>query len=385
MRIVEAREISVDLLGGGANAVVNFSEHTVSLVALISDTVRDGRPVTGIAFNSIGRFSQSGILRERMFPRLLTADPESLLREGVIDPAKVLSAVMANEKPGGHGDRASAAAAIELAAWDLKAKINNMPAWAEIARCFGRDEETMSIPVYAAGGYYQAGDAVGSIRDELKSYADQGYESFKIKIGGTSLRQDLQRIEEALSVAGSGEKLAVDANGRFDLVTATSYARAIESYDLRWFEEPGDPLDFELHRALGETYGPALATGENLFSRSDVQNLLRHGGTRAADIFQMDAGLSYGLTEYATMIDTMKHYGVPARQAHPHGGHLINLHIVAGLGLGGCEVYPGVFQPFGGYPSNCQPENGMVTPPQDPGFGLETKPELAASLRKLLL
>jgi L-alanine-DL-glutamate epimerase-like enolase superfamily enzyme len=365
--------------------MVSFEAHTVSLIALISDVVRDGRPVAGIAFNSIGRFGQSGILRERMFPRLLAADPESLLEDDGISPPKVLAAVMANEKPGGHGDRAAAAAAIELAAWDLKAKLNDKPAWAEISRRFGTASDPGdTVAVYAAGGYYRDGSAQGTLGDELRAYADQGYESFKIKIGGAPLAEDLRRIEEALAVAGAGAKLAVDANGRFDRATATEYANSIEPYGLRWFEEPGDPLDYELHRTIGEVYDGTLATGENLFSLPDVRNLLRHGGTRASDIFQMDAGLSYGLTEYVAMIDTMKQHGVAARQANPHGGHLINLHIVAGLGLGGCEVYPGVFQPFGGYPALCRPENGKVAPPQEPGFCLETKPELTDHLRKLL-
>jgi D(-)-tartrate dehydratase len=67
----------------------------------------------------------------------------------------------------------------------------------------------------------------------------------------------------------------------------------------------------------------------------------------------MDASLSYGLTEYASMLELMKTRGFNRAQAYPHGGHLINLHITVGLGLGGCEAYPGVFQPFGGYPAEC--------------------------------
>ena len=113
--------------------------------------------------------------------------------------------------------------------------------------------------------------------------------------------------------------------------------------------------------------------------------LLHFGGMRPGrDIFQMDAGLSYGLTEYARMIALMEARGFDRAQAYPHGGHLINLHIGAGLGLGGCEAYPGVFQPFGGYPPGCMLGNGRVRPTSAPGFGLEEKPELAPVLRQLL-
>ena len=99
-------ELSVKLEGDVANAVINFSEHTVSLVAVITDVIRGGRPVVGIGFNSIGRYAQSGIIRDRMIPRLVAALPGSLLDEtgDRFDPAKVLATVMRNEKPGGHGE-----------------------------------------------------------------------------------------------------------------------------------------------------------------------------------------------------------------------------------------------------------------------------------------
>ena len=97
----------------------------------------------------------------------------------------------------------------------------------------------------------------------------------------------------------------------------------------------------------------------------------------------MDAGLSYGLTEYARMISLLEAHGFDRRFAHPHGGHLINLHIARGLGLGGCEAYPGVFQPFGGYPDACALSGGTVSPTDAPGFGLEQKLELRLFLEQL--
>ena len=153
-------------------------------------------------------------------------------------------------------------------------------------------------------------------------------------------------------MAGGGDRVAVDANGRFGRDQALAYAVALADLGLRWYEEATDPLDYALHRELAEAYPGALATGENLFSVQDVRNLLTFGGIRPGrDVLQMDAGLSYGLTEYARMIEAMEAHGIDRSQAFPHGGHLINLHIAAGLGLGGCEAYPGVFEPFGGYGS----------------------------------
>lgn len=386
MKITDLRELSVPLIGNLANSLVNFSEHTVSMVAVVTDVVRNGKPVVGLGFNSIGRFAQGGIMRERLFPRLERAGSEGLLArgDGQFDLDKVYSVLVANEKPGGHGDRAAAIGGLELAFWDLNAKLNDEPAWRTIARHFGREPKASGVPVYAAGGYYTANGSVQALADEVLSYRDAGFQKFKIKIGGASLAEDVRRIEAAVDVAGGGRNLSVDANGRFDKKTAIDYARALDAFDLRWYEEAGDPLDFELNQHVAENYDGAIATGENLFSRQDVRNLLIYGGMRPGkDIFQMDPGLSYGLTEFNNLIDLMEANGFSRAFSFPHGGHLINLHAVVGLELGGCEAYPAVFQPFGGYPAGCI-RDGMVYPTDAPGFGLEQKAELKPVLAKIL-
>jgi L-alanine-DL-glutamate epimerase-like enolase superfamily enzyme len=386
MRITAIVERPVLLQGstGGtpANALVNFSGHTVSLVAIVA--VRDGRPVVGVAFDSIGRFAQSGILRDRMIPRVLAAPPDALLDEsGRIDPAAVVARALADEKPGGHGDRAAAAGALELACWDLVAKLDDEPACATIARHFGRDP-AWNVGVYAAGGYYYPKGGIDGLREEMRGYLDLGYDAVKMKIGGAELRDDMARIDAVIDIIGDGGRVAVDANGRFDRSAATHWAAALAPYGLRWYEEPGDPLDFELNRAVTACYDGAVATGENLFSVPDVTNLVRYGGMRPGrDVFQMDAGLSYGLGEYARMLEVLEANGFDRRFAYPHGGHLINLHIAAGLGLGGCESYPGVFAPFGGYPDGCLLREGRIAPTDAPGFGLEQKPGLAELIAEL--
>jgi len=91
----------------------------------------------------------------------------------------------------------------------------------------------------------------------------------------------------------------VDANGRFDVDTAIAYAKALAPYGLHWYEEAGDPLDYELQSKLAEHYPGPMATGENLFSMPDARNLIRYGGMRSdRDILQFDCALSYGLVEY---------------------------------------------------------------------------------------
>lgn len=386
MKIVKILEQPVRLKSNISNALVNFSTHTVSIVAVVTDKIMNGKPAIGLSFNSIGRFDQSGILRTRMIPRLLNAKPEVLIDPETdrLCPAKVLKCAMENEKPGGHGDRAHAASALEIAIWDLNAKLNDEPAAITIARTYRRDLNLPKISVYAAGGYYYEGQHADALQDELRSYRDSGFKMFKMKIGGASMSEDLRRIEAALAIAGEGHNLAVDANGRFDLAQAIEYGQAMESYSLRWYEEAGDPLDYDLNSQLAKVYSGPLATGENLFSRQDVKNLVMYGGMRPdRDIFQMDAGLSYGITEYAKMIHEMESKGFDRKYAYPHGGQLMGFHVVAGLGLGGCEVYPGVFQPMGGFQDGASIENGLATIPDTPGFGFEKKINLANQFASL--
>ncbi|SIN94430.1 L-alanine-DL-glutamate epimerase [Bradyrhizobium erythrophlei] len=385
MRIVDVREAALPLSANIQNSVVNFSEHTVSLVAIVSDVIRNGNPVVGVAFDSIGRFAQSGLMRERFIRRLLAAKPGDLLNDTgkAFDTAKAFAVMMRNEKPGGHGDRAHAVAALELALWDLNAKLNDEPAWKTIASHFGV-QPSARMPVYAAGGYYYPEGNLSRLQDEMRRYADMGYTKFKMKIGGASLDEDLRRLEAALQVVGAAEDLAVDANGRFDIPTALAYGKAMEPFALRWYEEPGDPLDYRLMSELAAVYPHRLATGENLFSRRDVENLALFGGMRKGkDLFQMDPALSYGLGEFYRMIQSIEANGFSRRDVHPHGGHMIALHIVVGLALGGSEAYPGVFAPVGGYSDECVVADGGVAPGLSPGFGLEKKADLAPHIAAL--
>ena len=137
------------------NAVIDFSKMTVSAVAVVTDVLRGGEPVVGFGFNANGRYAQSAVIRERLAPRVLEA-PESHATAdgGTLDPRAIRRLMMRNEKPGGHGERAVAVAALEIAVWDAAAKIRDMPLWAMIAEDAGNSAPERHIPVYAAGGYY---------------------------------------------------------------------------------------------------------------------------------------------------------------------------------------------------------------------------------------
>jgi L-alanine-DL-glutamate epimerase-like enolase superfamily enzyme len=368
------------------NAYIDFSEMTVSLVAVVTDVIRDGRRIVGYGFNSNGRYAQGGLLRERFIPRLMRAAPGDLQDEsgGNLDPIKAWAALMRNEKPGGHGERSVAVAVLDMALWDIVAKAEDRPLSHVLAERFGEGQPRLHVPVYAAGGYYYEGRGLEQLKDEIRGYLDLGYTSVKMKVGGAPLADDLARIDAVLSLLPGPGALAVDANGRLTLEEALQYAAALAPLGLRWYEEPGDPLDYGLNARVAATYEPPLATGENLFSAIEVRNLLRYGGMRPdRDVLQMDPALSYGLVEYLRMLDVLAEHGWSRERCNPHGGHQMNLAVAAGLGLGGIESYPGLFQPFGGFADDVPITDGLAPVPEAPGIGIELKAGLWRLARQL--
>ena len=386
MRIVDIRNAVVPISSQIRNAYIDFSKMTASVVAVLTDVVRDGKPVIGYGFNSNGRYAVHGLLEERFLPRLRDADPDALLSDDgtTLDPHRIWATLFANEKPGGHGERSVAIGVIDMAVWDAVAKIAGKPLWRHLADtyCGGVHDET--VFVYAAGGYYYPGKGLAALQDEMRSYLDRGYSVVKMKIGGAPIDEDKARIEAVLEVVGGdGSRLCVDANGRFDLDTAIAYGEMMKPYRLRWYEEAGDPLDYQLQADLARHYDLPMATGENLFSMQDARNLIRYGGLRAdRDILQFDCALSYGLVEYLRTLEMLEDHGFSGRNCIPHGGHQMSLNIAAGLGLGGNESYPDVFKPFGGFADNVPVEDSFVRLPDQPGIGFEAKSDLITCMRK---
>lgn len=387
MRIVEVREKTVSIASPIANAYIDFSKMTCSVVAVITDVIRDGKPVVGFGFNSNGRYGQGALMRERFLPRLTEAKPDALIDtvHGNLDPFAIWKTLMSNEKPGGHGERSVAVGTLDMAVWDAVAKIEGVPLWRLLANRYRGGVADDKVWVYAAGGYYYPGKDLTALQDEMKSYRDRGYRVVKMKIGGAPLADDLKRIEAVLKIVGDGQNLCVDVNGRFDIETAIEYGNAIRPYNLYWYEEVGDPLDYALQAELGRHYDKPMATGENLFSHQDARNLIRFGGmNKDRDFLQFDCALSYGLVEYLRTLDVLKEHGWSSRRVVPHGGHQMSLNIAAGLHLGGNESYPDVFKPFGGFADGIAVDDSYVSLPQIPGVGFEAKAELYTVMKTLL-
>ena len=386
MKIIEIQEKTVPISSEIQNAYINFKKMDCSVVAIKTDVKKDGKFITGYGFHSNGRYAVSELLTKRFIPRLKESKKEDVLNsEGDnFSPEKIWKILMKNEKPGGHGERSTAVGAIDMAIWDIVSKIENLPLYEYLAKKYGDGTFKNKIFVYAAGGYYYPGKDIQMLQDEMKSYMDLGFTTVKMKIGGASLSDDLKRIESVLKLVGDGKNLCVDANGRFDLKTAIEYGKALEPLNLKWYEEAGDPLDFDLNSELSKNYKNSLATGENLFSMQDSRNLIRYGGMRKnIDWLQFDCSLSYGLVEYLRTLQMLKDNNWSSTRVIPHGGHQISCNIAAGLNLGGNEIYPSLFQPFGGFPDLSTVMDSYVTFPKFIGMGYENKKKLIDLLSKL--
>lgn len=380
MRITGIREKTV-AISRYADPSLPSGGLTTSVVAVSTDQVRDGRPVTGYGFASFGRFAQGGLIRERFAPRLLAAGEGDLRDDtatGDLDPLKAWSVMMSGEKPGGHGERCVAVGTLDMALWDIAAKLATEPLYRHMARRLAkRPEPSGRISVYAGGGYpYPADDSI-RLNDEIRAVVDAGYTRAKIKIGGGDLAADIRRMAVAASALGGMDRLAVDAMNRYDRAACLDAVQELAPLGLWWFEDICDPLNFDLQAEAASLYPPPIAAGEALFSLAEARLLNRHGGLRPdRDILLFDPVHTYGVPEFHRIVLHFEQAGWSRRGFHPHGGHLFALHVVAALGLGGGEVNPASFPPFGGLSDEMRVENGFTTLPDRPGIGFEGKADL---------
>ena len=317
MRIVDIRECTIPLKSDMRNSSFDFSEMTTSVVAVITDVVSDGKPVIGFAFNSTGRYACGAAMRARFIPRILAADPRSLLDEAQenFDPGKILAVMMQREKSGGHSERSIAIGTIEVAVWDAVAKIAAKPLHRVLAERYNGGKSATEVFCYVGGGWYAPGQTVKDLQDEMRRHLDAGYTMVKMKVGGLPLAEDVRRVEAVKTILPADAQLAVDANSKFGREEALAYAKALAPFRLRWFEEPCDPLDFALLAEIAGDYESPLATGENLFSTQDVENLVRFGGLRPDrnDVIQVDPPQAYGIVQYARTVAMAERHGRAAR------------------------------------------------------------------------
>jgi L-alanine-DL-glutamate epimerase-like enolase superfamily enzyme len=385
MRIIDVRERPIEI-SRYRDPGIPSGGLTTSLVAVVTDVIRGGRPVVGYGFASIGRYAQSGLIRDRFVPRLLRAPAQDITTDdgANLDPFRAWTVMMTGEKPGGHGERCVAVGTLDMALWDAAAKIADLPLHQFLAGRLGRTVTAADVPVYASGGYPYPDNDIAALTEEVRRFTDLGFTQVKIKIGAASLDQDLRRIEAAAACLADSRHLAVDAMNTYDPAMSLTAATALARFGLRWFEDICDPLDFATHARVAARYDPPIAAGEALFSAAEAALLDQYGGLRrGSDVLLFDPVHCYGLPGYLQIIDTLTAAGWPRSAFQPHGGHLFSFHLVAALGLGGAESNPLAFHPFHGPPAALPVSAGRVRLPDVPGIGFELHEDAWQAFRAL--
>lgn len=255
---------------------------------------------------------------------------------------------------------------IDIALWDVKAKTAGLPLW----RLLGAARDR--VPVYVAGGYYYDADDHARLRDEVLGRLDEGFEAFKMKIGGRSTREDLARVEVAREALGDEGTLLVDANCAYRVPEARQMARGLEGFAIGWFEEPLPADDYEGYRVVTSASAVAIAAGENEYTRFGFRDLVTRGGV---DILNADAQVAGGITEWCKIAALADAFG---RAVAPHGNQWLHAQLVAAVPPGHLvEYYPALVDPLWFELLAHEPvlDSGTVVLPERPGCGLELTPE----------
>jgi len=267
---------------------------------------------------------------------------------------------------GRRGMSVRAMAAIDIAMWDAAGKTAGIP----LHKMLGGYRDR--VPAYLAGGYYLEGKTLDDLANEMRQKVALGARYVKMKVGGASMREDEERVKVVREAIGPDVQLMVDANNAYSALDAITIARRLEKYEPFWFEEPVHAEDYAgLAKVQANTAIP-IATGENEYTRYGFRDLIECGG---ADILQPDANVLGGITEFRHIASMASAYRLPLA---PHGSSLLHVHLVSAFsnGLIVEHVITEGSGKGGMFTNRLQlDEDGMVSPPDAPGLGLQLNEE----------
>lgn len=271
---------------------------------------------------------------------------------------------------GRRGIVIAAISAIDIALWDILGKCSNMP----IYRLLGAAHD--SLTPYASAGYYMDGKGLAELRKEFRGYLNQGFRVMKMKVGGASLKEDVQRVQAVRDEIGEDAKLGIDANNAWDYPTALKMARMCEREDILFLEEPLS-ADFrhDSVRLAAHTDVPIAGYETNL-TRFAMRDFI---SSNAVDIVQMDAIWSGGITE-ARRIGILA--GIWGKKAIPHfSAGMVSLaaNISVGMSLSNVELMEYTLDENPLRSELCTESivmtDGRVRVFEKPGLGIELNPD----------
>lgn len=337
--------------------------HTYTHVDFALVKIETDAGVTGIGLGNGGPIWRACI--ERLGAMLIGEDP--------IDVERLWHTMWNPKITGRRGLVTRAISSIDIGLWDIRAKLANMPLYKLLGGFRDR------VPTYVAGGYYEEGKGLRELAREMEDNLRMGARAVKIKVGGVSIAEDIERIRTVRETIGPDVKLLIDANCAYRWYQAVQLARRVEQYDIFWFEEPVQPDDYEGHRKLAEATIIPIATGENEYTRYGFRDLIAHN---ACAIFNADAKILGGVTEFMKVAALVQSVDLDIA---PHGSQDIHVHLVAAISNGLIlEFYGQHFDPMWGriYQDTLHlNDDGTVSPPSVPGIGVEPNYDALAEFR----
>ena len=258
----------------------------------------------------------------------------------------------------------AAIAGVDIALWDIKGKAANLPVYKLLGGYRSR------VPCYVTGAYYQDGKTVSDLVEECQGYLVIGYDAIKLKIGGLSVAEDVERVSAVRDAVGADVDIMVDANEGYDVPTAIQAARALEPLGVRWLEEPVHWYDrVDGLRQVADATSIPIASGEQALHRWDARDLVMRGGIK---VMQFDCTRSAGITE------CLKIAGLCAAQnvgLALHHDPQVHGHVVAAVANGEIlETFPdSARDPIWAELFSVRPEirDGQMQLLDRPGWGLE--------------
>ena len=339
------------------NGKYTYTHGGISVVRVETD---EGVTGVGLGAGSTNTGVQTLVgLVEGFKPALIGEDP--------LDVEKIWANMWVPKLMGRRGLSTRVISAIDIALWDLKGKICKLPAYKLLGGY------TNKIPTYIAGGYYQEGKGLKELALEMVKNVAMGARAVKMKIGGVSINEDIERVRVVREAVGCEVKLLVDANNAYRYYEAIEIARKIERYDIFWFEEPVMPDDYRGHAMVAAATPIPIATGENEYTRYGFRDLIEH---KAAAILNADAQILGGVTEFMKVAALAAAYDLPVA---PHGNQDVHVHLVSAIPNGLIvEYYRDTVDTMWGksFKDQLMLKDGYLEPPDRPGFGIELNEEV---------
>jgi L-alanine-DL-glutamate epimerase-like enolase superfamily enzyme len=321
---------------------------------LITTTVESSDGAAGQGFSWAVRAGAQAIRA------MIDADCGPVAVGGPVAPAAAWDRLWWHLREAGGGVTTLAMAAIDIGLWDRQAKAAGL----SLTGLIGRQRDR--VPVYASGVNRHL--TLAELTEQVSRWVAAGHTRFKIKVGLSSLEEDLERVAAVRRIIGPGALLMLDANQLWDLPAARRAARALSEFDIYWLEEPLPAEDIPAYARLRAAIDIPLAAGESLYTEAQFRDMLLAG---ACDFIQPNVCRVGGITPFLRIARLARLWDIPVM---PHLLPDLSGQLAMGLPLPGMveDIDEGSFAALGtlSQPSGVTVTGGTLTADTGPGHGL---------------